>query len=331
MAQDRAWQHACAYSPDGRLIANCPWHEGVIIRSARSGRELLRIHPHNEGFWAVAFSPDSRRLVTAGSQKTAKVWDVETGQLLLRLRGHPRLLRDVAYSSDGRRIATGGFDGTAKVWDANTGEELLTLPMDPVNGYALMGRSSIVRWVEFDAKAERLLTGSSDGKVRIWNVITGQLLATFVAGEPGYGIVKGHFLPDGRHLITSSRNRFRVWDLATSQLVTEATGRGADPAWGFSRDGRRMFTASSETPYLPGAGHGTLEIWDIEETPRRILDRPGRESLIDSRSVPTTATSPARLRRTTACTGGRRFLAERGIRQERSAKGREWRTEVSNQ
>jgi WD40 repeat protein len=278
LAQDRAWQHGCAYSPDGRLIANCPWHEGVIVRSARSGREMLRIHPHNEGFWAVAFSPDSRRLVTAGSQKTAKVWDVETGQLLLRLRGHPRQLRDVAYSSDGRRIATGGFDGTAKVWDANTGEELLTLPMDPVNGYALTGLSGIVRWVEFDAKAERLLTGSIDGKVRIWNVITGQLRATFIAGEPGHGIVKGHFLPDGRHLITSSRNRFRVWDLATSQRVTETTGRGADTGWGFSRDGRRRFMATTEVAtILAGAGHGTLEIWDMEETPRRILDRTGRE------------------------------------------------------
>ena len=41
-AQDRAWQHGCAFSPDGRLIANCSWHEGVIIRSARSGRKLLQ-------------------------------------------------------------------------------------------------------------------------------------------------------------------------------------------------------------------------------------------------------------------------------------------------
>ena len=97
LAEDRAWQNACAYSPDGRLIANCPWHEGVVIRSARSGRELLRIHPQNESFTAVAFSPDSRRLVTGGTQKSVKVWDVETGQLLLRLRGHRRQLRTVAY------------------------------------------------------------------------------------------------------------------------------------------------------------------------------------------------------------------------------------------
>ena len=165
MAQDRTWQQACAYSPDGRLIANCPFPEGVIIRSARSGRVLLQILPHNECFSTVAFSPDSRRLVTGGTQKSVKVWDVETGQLLLRLRGHRRQIADLAYSSDGRRIATGSLDGTAKVWDAHTGAELLTLPMDPVNGYALMGYSNIARYVEFDARGERLVTASTDGKV----------------------------------------------------------------------------------------------------------------------------------------------------------------------
>ena len=181
-------------------------------------------------------------------------------------------------SSDGCWIATGSFDNTAKVWEANTGEELLTLPMDPVTGYALMGYSGIVRWVEFDAKSERLLTGSSDGTARIWDPVTGQLMARFVVGEPDRDGVKAHFLPDQKHVILSSGNRIQVRDASTGRQVTEAPGRGADRGWGFSHDGRRMFTASVEAPWdFPGFGHGTLEIWDIEEAPRRILDRAGRE------------------------------------------------------
>ena len=278
LAQDRAWQRTCTYSPDGRLIANCPWHEGVVIRSTRSGRELLRIHPSNESFLVAAFSPDNRRLATAGTHKTGKVWDVETGQLLLRLRGHRREISAVAYSSDGRRIATGGFDGTAKVWDANTGVELLNLPMDPLMGYALLGLSNRVMWVQFDARGERLLTAGTDGKARVWNLDTGQLMATFVAGEPGFGRGKAHFLPEQRRLVTSCGNRIRIWDMSTSRLLTEATGRGTDLGWDFSRDGRRMFTVSWEgTLGGPGSGHGVFEIWDIERSPRRILERAGRE------------------------------------------------------
>ena len=90
--------------------------------------------------------------------------------------------------------------------------------------------------------------------------------------------MKAHFLPDQKHLIISAGNRIEVRDLATGRLVAESTGRGMDYAWSFSRDGRRMFTITGEVPMTyPGFGHGTLEIWDLEGSPRRILDRAGRE------------------------------------------------------
>jgi WD40 repeat protein len=278
LGQDRAWQHVVKSSPDGRLIANCPWHEGVIIRSVRSGRELLRIHAPNESFLDVAFSPDSRRLVTVGTQKTAKVWDLETGQLLLRLHGHRRQGAEVAYSGDGRRIATGSLDGTAKVWDARTGQELLTLPMDPQKGYALTAFSNVVSGLVFDARGERLLTGGTDGKARIWEVVTGRLLRTLNPGKKT-SWMGGYFLPDQRHLITTADNLIQVWEASTGRLVAQATGRGADSAMDFSRDGRRLFAASVEGPgsVSPGSGHSTLEVWDIEQSPRRTLELSGRE------------------------------------------------------
>jgi hypothetical protein len=157
--------------------------------------------------------------------------------------------------------------------------------MDPQKGYALTGLSNSVWCVEFDAKGERLLTGSSDGKARIWEVATGRLLRTldprrtFTHGMKSYG--KARFLPDQRHVITTADNRIKVWELPSGRLVTETTGRGWTLAWDFSRDGRRMITASSEGPVLvAGSGHSTLEVWDIEGLPRRILDRPGREPFV---------------------------------------------------
>ncbi len=278
LAQDRAWQWACTYSPDGRLIANCAFHEGVIIRSVRSGRELLRIHPPNESFFEAAFSPDSRRLVTVGSHKTAKVWDVETGKLLLRLRGHRRQVAfGVAYSPDGRWIAAGGLDATVKLWDAQTGKERLTLPVDPQHGYALLGISNRVTWVTFDAKGERLLGGTGDGKIRIWEVPTGTLLAALATGESG-AIATARFLPDPRRLITTAGKRIQVWDLGTGRLVTEAKGRGYTGGFDVTSDGRRMITACWEI--VDDFGNGTLEIWDVEATPRRILNLPGHQLFI---------------------------------------------------
>ena len=282
LAQDRAWQYAVRTSPDGRLIANLPWHEGVIIRSVRSGRELLRIHPPNESFLDAAFSPDSRRLVTVGTQKTAKVWDVETGELLLRLAGHRRQIGyGVAYSPDGRWIATGAFDGTAKVWDAHTGREVRTLLMDPERGYVMTGGSDVVSRLRFDDKGGRLITGGSYREARIWDLATGQVVKAFDSG--GLGVI-AVFLPNQRHILTSAATTrtTRIWEAASGRLLAETRGR--DNQWDLtvSTDGRRMFTASVEGEgwIAVGKGHGFLEVWDIEQSPRRVLDRSGSEPFL---------------------------------------------------
>jgi hypothetical protein len=265
-------------------MANCPWHEGVVIRSVHTGRELLRIHPPDVSFLQVAFSPDSRRLVTVGTQKSAKVWDVETGELLLRLAGHRREIGyGVAYSPDGRLIATGAYDGTAKVWDAHTGRELLTLLMDPEQGYALAGYSNAVPWVDFDAKGGRLITGSYGGKARIWDLATGRLVRTFDSGGQRLRTI-ALFLPDQRRILTSGSitRAIRLWEASSGRLVAEARGRDIQSDLAVSADAGRMFTSSAEgaSMFVVGKGRGILEVWDIDQSPRRILDLSGSEAFL---------------------------------------------------
>jgi len=282
LARNQFWSYAVRTSPDGRLMANCPWHEGVVIRSLRSGRELLRIHPPNESFMDAAFSPDSRRLVTVGTQKTAKVGDVETGELLLRLVGHRRQIGyGLAYSPDGRWIATGAYDGTAKVWDAHTGQEVRTFFMDPDRGYAMTGGWDVVSRLRFDDKGGRLITGGSYGKARIWDLATGRVVRSFDGG--GLGVL-AVFLPDQRHVLTSAATTrtTRLWEVSSGRLVAETRGRDNQWDLAVSTDGRRMFTASAEGVgwIVVGKGHGFLEVWDLEQSPRRVLDRSGSEPFL---------------------------------------------------
>ena len=94
----------------------------------------------------------------------------------------------VDWSRDGRFIATGGADGTAKIWDARSGEELRTLPMEAPRGYDLTGYSVAVCTVQFDADSARLLTGSYDGKARIWDARSGALLQEIRGAKAGAGL-----------------------------------------------------------------------------------------------------------------------------------------------
>jgi WD40 repeat protein len=168
----------------------------------------------------VAFSPDSQRIVTAGTHKNAKVWDLESGRLLLTLRGHRRQVYQVAYSRDGRLIATGSHDGTAKLWDAQSGVELRTFYMDPRQAYALTGYSNVLWTVEFDAASSRLVTASTDGKVRVWDLQTGRVLTEIRAGP--FPVAKLH--PDGRQLVTYAQDgAMMLWDMPSGRLAWIST------------------------------------------------------------------------------------------------------------
>jgi WD40 repeat protein len=198
--------------------------------------------------------------------------------------------------------------------------------MDPQKGYALMGLSNVVTPVAFDARGERVLTGSYDGKARIWEVATGRLLRTLNPGKRTSGM-GGIFLPDQQHVITAADNRIQIWAVSTGRLVTEATGRGSDNALDVSRDGRRMFAGSTEEhSSSPGSGHSTLEVWDIEQSPRRILDLPQREPFIWLESSPNG--------RTVACAGLDRCVHRWETfpwREEEYAEARSQKSEVGGQ
>ncbi len=276
LGEEDTWHNIAVYSPDGQRIASGASTRGWIIRSAQSGRVLLRVHSANELVFSIAFSPDGQRIVTAGSHTTAKVWEVDSGRLLLTLRGHRRQVYSVDWSRDGRFIATGSPDGTAKIWDARSGQNLRTMFMDPQRGADLTGYSLGVGSVEFDADSARLLTGSYDGKARIWDARSGALLQEIRGAKAD---LAARFVTNLRQATTTgwSDGSIKLWDLRSSQVIKECKTRGAFiSGYDISADGRRLIAASS-TGIGYGSDSGTIEVWDIEGTPRKTLTLNNRE------------------------------------------------------
>ena len=107
-------------------------------------------------------------------------------------------VNDIKMSPDKTLLAVAGSTG---VWlyNAKTGGEIALLT----------GHTKPVSTVAFSPQGDLLVSGSYDGRLRIWNPLTRQLLRELTAGSKVAAIA---FSPDGRTLASSNGRHIQLWD-----------------------------------------------------------------------------------------------------------------------
>jgi WD40 repeat protein len=106
----------------------------------------------------IATSPDGREIAAAISDRTIRLWDAASGRVIDTLRGHSDMVLDVAFSPDGSKLASASYDRTIAVWGLATGRHRV-----------LRGHTASVTRIAWRGLMQ-LVTGSTDGTVRLWDV-----------------------------------------------------------------------------------------------------------------------------------------------------------------
>ena len=213
------WVQSVAFSHDGTRAVSGATDGLVKIWNASTGEVELVLKGHSRVVTSVAFSRHGTRVASGSWDLSVRVWNAVTGDIECVLR-HSGYVLSVAFSHDGTRVVSGAFDGTVTVWYVATRGTQRTLEglrkAATWPELVLRGHSDDVNSVAFSRDDTRVVSGSRDKTVRIWNVNTGEI-ERVLEGLPDL-VLSVAFSPDGTHVISGSlTGTVLIWDAITGQ------------------------------------------------------------------------------------------------------------------
>uniref|UniRef100_A0A3B4UAR7 Uncharacterized protein n=1 Tax=Seriola dumerili TaxID=41447 RepID=A0A3B4UAR7_SERDU len=177
---------ACSYSSAMKslfIAADCMAVLSLKIRLVFCSRLTVS---HNEPVMCCGYSEEFRQVVSCTEGSVVKVWDFDSGCQVFEFGGTPDLsaITCMAFDLRGRRLITGGRDGCLKIWNFNNGQCLKTLkrgmPKPSWQDDLKNGHNEDILCVA-QCPPTLLATGSYDGEIIVWNVVSGRIQCRFVS------------------------------------------------------------------------------------------------------------------------------------------------------
>lgn len=241
-------------SHDGKWLALAT-AQGVLVASAQLDAPPQRLALRKLTPWRLAISPDDRWIAAQSWQRGTALCEVASQRCTVlheeldrAMEGITEVVSPLAFSPDSTLLATLRPELAAQeiqLWDLRTGQAAGP-PLRHGRASAATAPAELIS-LRFSPDGKRLVSASSDGTARLFEVATGAPLGEPLAHQRTSPLTFAGFSPDGARLVTTDDDgTVELRDARTLQRTRELRHDARVMAAVFSPDGAILATLGAD-------------------------------------------------------------------------------------
>lgn len=227
---------------------------------------LYRYSTGKSTTYAIAFTPDNQIMISGGNDRIITLRNLKNGKIIRSFTEHSGSIYALCISSDGQTLISGSRDTTIKIWHLHTIDIYKSNSINRLIGDGLVdtltGHSDSINAVAITQNGRIIISGSEDNTIKLWDLNTGECLATLDGHEAGVRAVA--ISPDGQLLVSGSAdNTIKLWQLPS----VENEPICPDPIYtltGHSDDVKCLAISHDGQILASGSHDKTLKLWHLE-------------------------------------------------------------------
>eukprot|EP00468_Gymnochlora_sp_CCMP2014_P010901 CAMPEP_0167752506 /NCGR_PEP_ID=MMETSP0110_2-20121227/7179_1 /TAXON_ID=629695 /ORGANISM="Gymnochlora sp., Strain CCMP2014" /LENGTH=522 /DNA_ID=CAMNT_0007638135 /DNA_START=175 /DNA_END=1740 /DNA_ORIENTATION=- len=199
-------------------IVSVVFQPQAVFRVRTVTRCSSSLSGHSGAILHVHFSADGKRLASGGGDGTVRLWDTLTSTPLKTLKGHKNWVMAVAWAPNGEYLVSGDSKGEIRLWEGKSGKAC----GKPLRGHKAYVSSLVWEPFHNNPECRRICSGSKDGSVRVWDVVTKKCTLSMNGHTKGVTCVKWGC--EGLIYSSSQDRTIKVWDSVRGILVRSLQG-----------------------------------------------------------------------------------------------------------
>lgn len=170
------------------LISGSDHEDGSIllwdVQKALNGVSnpiVSKLIGHNAAVVALLSLNDGQTVISGSYDKEILIWNINTGKSIQKLTGHTSSITSLWLTKDKTRFASASLDNSVNIWKINYKDSQGQQSFDSCYLERGIKNNCFVCSLNCLQDSKILLTGGKDGKIKLWNLETGEIERTLTA------------------------------------------------------------------------------------------------------------------------------------------------------